>query len=103
MDKTGTVTKGNFVVQKLVPVSGMEEDELLKLCASAELVSSHPIATSIVNAAKERELKLERPQTFEEIAGEGLVVEVSDGKMIFLLGKKIIMVRKCWLPEPESI
>lgn len=40
----------------------------------AELVSSHPIATSIVNAAKERELKLERPQTFEEIAGEGLVV-----------------------------
>mgnify|MGYP002228190542 CR=1 FL=1 len=80
MDKTGTVTKGNFVVQKLVPVSGMEEDELLKLCASAELVSSHPIATSIVNAAKERELKLERPQTFEEIAGEGLVVEVSDGK-----------------------
>ena len=82
MDKTGTVTKGNFVVQKLVPVSGMEEDELLKLCASAELVSSHPIATSIVNAAKERELKLERPQTFEEIAGEGLVVEVSDGKIL---------------------
>ena len=91
MDKTGTVTKGNFVVQKLVPVSGMEEDELLKLCASAELVSSHPIATSIVNAAKERELKLERPQTFEEIAGEGLVVEVSDGKI--LCGNKKLLER----------
>lgn len=91
MDKTGTVTKGNFVVQKLFPVSGMEEDELLKLCASAELVSSHPIATSIVNAAKERELKLERPQTFEEIAGEGLVVEVSDGKI--LCGNKKLLER----------
>ena len=91
MDKTGTVTRGNFVVQKLVPVSGMEEDELLKLCASAELVSSHPIATSIVNAAKERELKLERPQTFEEIAGEGLVVEVSDGKI--LCGNKKLLER----------
>ena len=91
MDKTGTVTKGNFVVQKLVPVSGMEEDELLKLCASAELVSSHPITTSIVNAAKERELKLERPQTFEEIAGEGLVVEVSDGKI--LCGNKKLLER----------
>lgn len=91
MDKTGTVTKGNFVVQKLVPVSGMEEDELLKLCASAELVSSHPIATSIVNAAKEGELKLERPQTFEEIAGEGLVVEVSDGKI--LCGNKKLLER----------
>ena len=73
MDKTGTVTKGNFVVQKLVPVSGMEEDELLKLCASAELVSSHPIAT------------------FEEIAGEGLVVEVSDGKI--LCGNKKLLER----------
>lgn len=91
MDKTGTVTKGNFVVQKLVPVSGMEEDELLKLCASAELVSSHPIATSIVNAAKERELKLERPQTFEEIAGEGLVVEVLEGKI--LCGNKKLLER----------
>ena len=62
-----------------------------QLCASAELVSSHPIATSIVNAAKERELKLERPQTFEEIAGEGLVVEVSDGKI--LCGNKKLLER----------
>ena len=82
MDKTGTVTKGNFVVQKLVPVNGVGTDELLRLCASAELVSSHPIATSIVNAAKARELKLERPQSFEEIAGEGLVAASADGKIL---------------------
>lgn len=82
MDKTGTVTKGNFVVQKLVPVNGVGADELLRLCASAELVSSHPIATSIVDAAKARELKLERPQSFEEIAGEGLVAAAAGGKIL---------------------
>lgn len=91
MDKTGTVTKGNFVVQKLVPVNGVGADELLRLCASAELVSSHPIATSIVNAAKARELKLERPHTFEEIAGEGLVAAAADGKI--LCGNKKLLQR----------
>ena len=91
MDKTGTVTKGNFVVQKLVPVNGVGADELLRLCASAELVSSHPIATSIVNAAKVRELKLERPQSFEEIAGEGLVAAAADGKI--LCGNKKLLQR----------
>nr|WP_293661900.1 heavy metal translocating P-type ATPase [uncultured Phascolarctobacterium sp.] len=91
MDKTGTVTKGNFVVQKLVPVNGVGTDELLRLCASAELVSSHPIATSIVNAAKARELKLERPQSFEEIAGEGLVAAAADGKI--LCGNKKLLQR----------
>ena len=91
MDKTGTVTKGNFVVQKLVPVRGVDADELLRLCASAELISSHPIATSIVNAAKARELKLERPHTFEEIAGEGLVAAAADGKI--LCGNKKLLQR----------
>ena len=52
MDKTGTVTKGNFVLQKVNAAEGMKADELLRLCASAELVSTHPIAVSIVEAAK---------------------------------------------------
>ena len=41
MDKTGTVTKGNFVLQKVNAAEGMKADELLRLCASAELVSTH--------------------------------------------------------------
>ena len=41
MDKTGTVTKGNFVLQKVNAAEGMKSDELLRLCASAELVSTH--------------------------------------------------------------
>ncbi len=82
MDKTGTVTKGNFIVQKLVPSHDITQAELLQICAAAELVSSHPIANSVVAAAKQQNLQLQRPQTFEEIAGEGLVAETAAGKVL---------------------
>ena len=82
MDKTGTVTKGNFVLQKVNAVEGMKADELLRLCASAELVSTHPIAVSIVEAAKAEKLELVRPDKFEEIAGEGLVAYFGARKVL---------------------
>ena len=82
MDKTGTVTKGNFVLQKVNAAEGMNADELLRLCASAELVSTHPIAVSIVEAAKAEKLELVRPEKFEEIAGEGLVAYFGARKVL---------------------
>ena len=82
MDKTGTVTKGNFVLQKVNAAEGMNEDELLRLCASAELVSTHPIAVSIVEAAKAKNIELVRPDKFEEIAGEGLVASFGERKVL---------------------
>ena len=82
MDKTGTVTKGNFVLQKVNAAEGMNEDELLRLCASAELVSTHPIAVSIVDAAKAKNIELVRPDKFEEIAGEGLVASFGERKVL---------------------
>ena len=60
LDKTGTITKGNFVVQKANPViDGMSEDELLLISASCELSSTHPIGNSIVDAAREKGLEIE--------------------------------------------
>ena len=82
MDKTGTVTKGNFVLQKVNAAEGMKADELLRLCASAELVSTHPIAVSIVEAAKAEKLEMVRPDKFEEIAGEGLVAYFGARKVL---------------------
>ena len=82
MDKTGTVTKGNFVLQKVNAAEGMKADELLRLCASAELVSTHPIAVSIVEAAKAEKMELVRPDKFEEIAGEGLVAYFGARKVL---------------------
>ena len=67
MDKTGTLTKGNFAVQKVVG-----HDDLLLLCASCEQQSTHPIAASIVSAAREQGLELKQPETLEEIAGQGI-------------------------------
>lgn len=91
MDKTGTVTKGNFVVQKVMPAPGVDETEVLQLCADVEAISAHPIAVSIVNAAKERGLTPVRPVSFKEIAGEGLVAQTLNGTVI--CGSKKLMAR----------
>ena len=67
MDKTGTLTKGDFTVQK---VAG--GDDLLAVCASCEQQSSHPIAASITAAAREKGLPLQMPDSLEEIPGQGI-------------------------------
>ena len=72
MDKTGTITKGNFVLQKVLPQGEMDENTLLALCAACEQTSTHPIANSIVSAAKERGLALPEPEELEELAGYGI-------------------------------
>ena len=83
MDKTGTITKGNFVVQKVNPVAGsMSEDELLALSASCELSSTHPIGNSIVDAAREKGLEIERPEQVEEIAGQGIKARTDKGTVL---------------------
>ena len=83
MDKTGTITKGNFVVQKVNPVAGaMSEDELLALSASCELSSTHPIGNSIVEAAREKGLEIERPEQVEEIAGQGIRAVTNQGTVL---------------------
>ena len=67
MDKTGTLTKGDFKVQSIV--GGMP---LLQLCASCEQSSTHPIAVSIVAAAKEQKLELMQPEKLLELPGKGI-------------------------------
>ncbi len=90
LDKTGTLTKGNFVLQKVVP-QDISEDELLTLCAAAEQSSNHPLAKSIVAAAQERSLSLPQPEYFKEIAGEGLESKL-DGNVL-LCGNEKLMAR----------
>ena len=90
MDKTGTITKGNFVVQKANPAgNAMTANDLLAISASCELSSTHPIGNSIVDAAKEKGLSIERPSKVEEIAGHGIRAELSKG--IVLCGNRKLM------------
>ena len=72
MDKTGTVTEGNFRLQKAVSGGTLTEEELLKICASCEQNSTHPIGMSIVAAAREQGFTLENPTELTEIAGHGI-------------------------------
>lgn len=81
MDKTGTVTEGNFRVQKIVPTGRYSEEALLKACASCEQRSTHPIGESIVKIAEERNLSLERPAMLKEIAGHGVSAFLPEGKV----------------------
>ncbi len=88
MDKTGTITKGNFEVQKCVALR-VSEEKVLRLAANCELASTHPIGHSIVTAAKKRNLNLMRPEQVEEISGKGIKANV-DGQMI-LCGNRGLM------------
>lgn len=103
LDKTGTVTKGEFAVQKLLPAEGVTEAELLQLCAGAEQASVHPIAVSIVQAARSRGLELLQPESFQEVAGEGLAVRIGADEL--LCGNRKLMQRYgvADLPQAEAI
>lgn len=89
MDKTGTITEGNFVLQSVVPAAGFDAEKLLSLAGSCEMTSTHPIAVSIVTAAKEKELRLQRPSSVEEISGKGVRARVTEG--IVLCGNRKLL------------
>ena len=89
MDKTGTITEGNFVVQEVVSAGSLSSDELLTLAAGCEQISTHPIATSIVTAAQEKGLSLDKPAKLEEIAGHGISAQTDKGTL--LVGNRKLM------------
>jgi len=89
MDKTGTITKGNFAVQKIVSLNRLTEKQILTVAADCELDSTHPIGTSIVMEAQGRNLKLVRPKQTEEISGKGIRAEFPEGSV--LCGSRSLM------------
>jgi len=88
LDKTGTLTVGKPSVTDIV-TSGVGEDELLRLAASVERASEHPLAQAIVNAANERNLVLEGVKEFNALPGFGVKAEV--GGVTLSLGNLALM------------
>jgi len=79
IDKTGTLTEGKPKLTTVIPLkSGFDENELLRLAASLEQNSEHPLAAAIVNEAKKRQLNLVPVQNFQSITGKGLQGRVED-------------------------
>ncbi len=81
VDKTGTLTEGKPKVVAMRTLGGLGEDEFLRLAASLERASEHPLAAAIVDAAKERKLALSEPSGFDAPAGKGVTGEV-DGRTL---------------------
>ena len=89
VDKTGTLTEGRPAVSAIIPMAGFDEGELLRLAASLERGSEHPIAGAILRAAKDRKLGLSEASAFDSPVGKG-VIGVVDGRRIVLGGARIM-------------
>jgi Cu+-exporting ATPase len=89
VDKTGTLTEGRPAFRAAVPGAGFDEAELLRLAASLDQGSEHPLAAAIVAEARQRELKLAKPETFESGTGLGVHGRV-DGRDL-VLGSAVLM------------
>ena len=81
LDKTGTLTRGKPELTDVLATNGLPEDELLRLVASAERGSEHPLGEAIVQGARERGIGLTDAEQFEAVAGRGIKVRV-DGREV---------------------
>jgi Cu+-exporting ATPase len=89
-DKTGTITKGHPEVTDVVAADGFQETAVLRLAASIEQGSEHPLAEAIIRKATEENLKLMPLQKFESITGRGIMGEL-EGESILLIGNRKLM------------
>ena len=98
VDKTGTLTEGKPTFDRVVAVEGASEDEVLRLAASLDQGSEHPLAEAIVRAARERGLALDKPESFESDSGIGVHGRVA-GKAL-ALGNTALMAQAGVSVEP---
>jgi Cu+-exporting ATPase len=89
VDKTGTLTLGRPVFAKAVAIAPFDESEVLRLAASADQGSEHPLANAIVEAARERKLQFSKPDNFESSTGIGVRAKV-EGRSIALGNTRLI-------------
>lgn len=87
IDKTGTLTEGRPAVTAIRPSAGFSEDEILRLAASLERGSEHPLGDAIVRAANERGMTLAEPSEFDSPVGKGVVGQVDGRRVVLGSGK----------------
>ena len=89
VDKTGTLTEGKPKVTAVVPANGLSEDDVLRLAASLEQSSEHPLAAAVVAAAKEKGIAAEEPSDFSSATGKGVTGKVA-GRAVALGNAKLM-------------
>jgi Cu+-exporting ATPase len=88
IDKTGTLTEGRPRLVRIVTLPGIDERELLRLAASVERGSEHPLAGAIVASARERDIALADPREFQALAGMGVVAAI-DGRRVAIGSERL--------------
>ncbi|UCE17007.1 MAG: copper-translocating P-type ATPase [Candidatus Bathyarchaeota archaeon] len=96
-DKTGTITKGKPEVTDIVPAEGRKKEDVLRIAASVEVGSEHPLGEAILRKAKEENLKLHKADEFEAITGRGVKAKIG------LSSQKFVLVGNRKLMEEEKI
>ncbi|HEX5412668.1 MAG TPA: heavy metal translocating P-type ATPase [Terriglobia bacterium] len=92
VDKTGTLTEGKPRLVSVEPLEGWAEQELLRLAASLERASEHPLAEAIVSGARDRGVQLAEARDFESVTGKGVVGKV-DGRAVGLGNSSLVQER----------
>ena len=90
-DKTGTLTTGELSVTRMKPAPGVDGAELLRVAASLEQMSKHPVARAVVDVASRARLSLMRPENFREVAGMGVAGSLN--------GDEVMVGRSSWLMD----
>ncbi len=90
MDKTGTITKGELTLSKIYNYSKLKDEEIIKITASLEKLSEHPIARAIVNYATKNNIPMENVSEFSAIPGLGITAIYND-KKYFIGNRKLII------------
>ncbi|MDZ4282975.1 MAG: copper-translocating P-type ATPase [Hydrogenophaga sp.] len=106
IDKTGTLTEGRPTFERVVPAPGFDADEVLRLAASLDQGSEHPLAETIVRAAREQGLSLVKPENFESGSGIGVRGQVAGHQLA--LGNTTLMEQigvsvNALVPQAEAL
>jgi len=89
-DKTGTITKGKPGVTDIISAKGFKVEEVLRLAASVEIGSEHPLGQAIVEEAKEKGISLVEPKGFEAVTGKGVKAKLN-GKEVLVGSRKLVV------------
>jgi len=89
LDKTGTITRGKPTLTDVVAMGDLEETDLIRLVASAERSSEHPLGLAIVEGAAEREIQLVEPDDFQSVTGKGIQVTV-EGRLVLVGNRRLL-------------
>jgi len=100
-DKTGTLTAGRPSVTDVLPTVGWVEDDLLRIAASAEQGSEHPLGQAIVNAAEERGFTTIEATNFEAVSGAGLSATI-DGRSVLIGNTRLMDEHSVGIDEVET-